>query len=117
MYFTYKDTEVEQRYLTNPRDRQLFDSRRISGDELRHYDIESTNQLPKGSLINDILGEQVCQVTYNGLCQSQILVRGVLVEKAAEKIVRIRRGEDDDGKSARIIGFIYAVPTLNGFAE
>jgi len=45
----------------------------ISSDELQRYDIDSMNQLPKGTLINDMPGEQVCQVTYNELRQSQIL--------------------------------------------
>jgi len=79
------------------------------------YDIDSTNQLLKGTLINDMLGEQVCQVTYNELCQSQILVRRVLVKKRSRRS-RVCH-EKDIGKSARIIiDFIWAV-SINRLAE
>lgn len=84
-----------------------FDPWRISSDKSHRYDIDSTNQFLKRTLINDMPGEQVCQVTYNGLCQSQIFVREVLVKKRSRRSKACPKGGKISEISARIIDFIW----------
>lgn len=63
--------------------------------------------------INDVPVEQVCQVTYNGLCQSQrhsadTTVRGG-EKKSDQRRSRVTSAGKDIEKFARIIDFIWMI--------